>query len=118
MTSTSGAAHRRPRRAGDAGSATAELAVSLPALLMLLAVGLAGLGAIRTQIECVDAAREAARTAARGDQVAPQISGATVTVTTDGDLVRATVVLPWSPLGRGLPGFDVTATSVAAVEPS
>ena len=44
--------------------------------------------------------------------------GASVGVTTDGDLVRATVVVRWSPLSGVLPGFDISATSVAAVEPS
>jgi hypothetical protein len=93
------------------------LAVCLPALVMLLVAGLMALTAIRTQIECVDAAREAARAAARGDPVAPGMPGATVTVTTDDDVVRATVVVRWSP-GGGLPGFDITATSAAAVEPT
>lgn len=110
--------NRRTVRRGEAGSATAELAVSLPALVFLLAVGLMALSAIRAQIECVDAAREAARAAARGEPVASRISEATVIVTTDGDLVRATVVVRWTPIGTGLPGFDITATSVAAVEPS
>ena len=109
---------RLPRPAGDAGSATAELAVSLPALVLLLVVGLAALGAVRTQIACVDAAREAARAAARGEPAAERIAGASVMVTLDGDLVRATVVVHWKPFGGGLPGLDVTATSVAAMEPS
>jgi len=109
---------RRPGRREDAGSATAELAASLPALMLLLAVGLSALAAVRTQIECVDAAREAARAAARGDPEVARIPGAAVSLTTDGDLVRATVVVRWSPLGGGMPGIDITATSVAAVEPS
>jgi hypothetical protein len=86
--------------------------------VLLLVAGLSCLTAVRTQMECVDAAREAARAAARGEPVATRIPDASVTVTTDGDLVRATVVVRWSPLGGVLPGFDVSATSVAAVEPS
>ena len=109
--------HRRSNTVPDVGSATAELAVCLPALVLLLATGLLALTAMRTQIECVDVAREAARTAARGDPVAPGRPGASVTVTPDGDEVRATVVVRFSP-GGGLPGFDITATSVAAVEPT
>ncbi len=111
------ARHRRPNTVRDAGSATAELAVCLPALVLLLATGLMALTAMRTQIECVDVAREAARAAARGDPVVPGMPGASVTVTADGDVVRATVVMRWSP-GGGLPGFDITATSVAAMEPT
>lgn len=109
--------HRRSNTVRDVGSATAELAVCLPALVLLLATGLMGLTAMRTQIECVDVAREAARAAARGDPVAPGMPGASVMVSTDGDVVRATVVVRFSP-GGGLPGFDITATSVAAVEPT
>jgi hypothetical protein len=75
------------------------------------------LSAVRTQIECVDAAREAARAAARGEPVAG-LPGRTVTVTTDGDLVRATVAVHWAPVGSRLPGVDIVATSVAATEPS
>ena len=109
--------HRRSNAVPDVGSATAELAVCLPVLVLLLATGLMALTAVRTQIECVDVAREAARAAARGDPVAPGKPGASVTVNADGDVVRATVVVRWSP-GGGLPGFDITATSVAAVEPT
>jgi hypothetical protein len=111
------ARHRRAKTVRDAGSATAELAVCLPALILLLATGLMALTAIRTQIECVDVAREAARAAARGDPEAPGMPGASVTVMTDGDVARATVVVRWSPVG-GLPAIDITATSVAAVEPT
>jgi hypothetical protein len=109
--------HRHSNTVRDVGSATAELAVCLPALVLLLATGLMALTAMRTQIECVDVAREAARSAARGDPVAPGRPGASVSVTTDGDVVRATVVVRFSP-GGGLPGFDITATSVAAAEPT
>ncbi len=108
--------HRQP--AGDAGSATAELAVSLPALVLLLMVGLTALAAVRTQIECIDAAREAARAAARGEPVVSRVDGATITVGTDGDVARATVRVHSSPLGGRLPGFDISATAVAAVEPT
>ena len=108
----------RVPRGGDSGSATAELAVCLPALVLLLAAGLAALGAIRTQIECVDAAREAARAAARGERAVSRVDGAGVAIATDGDLVRATVRVHYTPFGGGLPGFDITSTSVAAMEPT
>jgi TadE-like protein len=111
------------RRYGpDRGSATAELAVCLPALVLLLMVGLTAVVAVRTQLECLDAAREAVLAAARGDsgvaagiRVAP--TGATVSVAGRGETVTATVRASVHPLGGWAPGIDVAATAVAAVEP-
>jgi hypothetical protein len=40
-----------------------------------------------------------------------------VSVTVEGTTVRATVRLRSSPMGTRLPGFDVSATAVAALEP-
>jgi hypothetical protein len=100
----------------DRGSATVELAVSLPALVLLLATGLAALAAVRTQVECVDAAREAARTVARGERPPSTMDGSITTIAIEEDLVRATVRVHYRPFGGGLPGFDITGTSVAALE--
>ncbi len=101
---------------------TAELAVGLPALVVLLLAALTAVSAVVTKLECVDAAREAARAAARGEpgeaagrRVAPD--GAVVTVASDGELVRATVSSRVRPLGPHLPGIEVTATAVAEREP-
>jgi Flp pilus assembly protein TadG len=104
----------------DRGSATAELAVGLPALVLLLLVGLTAVSAVTTKLQCVDAAREAARTAARGESgsvagTAPD--GADVQVTVVGDTVAVTVRAPVRPLGPRLPSLSVQATAVAAVEP-
>ena len=72
------------------------------------------------QVRCVDAAREAARLAARGDdgsaavaaqRIAPD--GAAVHLRRDGELVVATVTAR-SPL---LPGVTIAADAVAAAEP-
>jgi hypothetical protein len=107
---------------GDRGSATAEFAVGLPALVLMTLVAVSAVSAVLTKMECVDAAREAARAAARGEsgvqggaRVAP--GGATVVVSVNGDLVSATVRAHVSPLSGRLPGFDVSATAVASVEP-
>jgi hypothetical protein len=103
----------------DRGNATVELAVSLPALVLLLYAGLTAVLAVRTDLGCVDAAREVARAVARGDVPAtPLPSGGSVAVATDGDVVRATVHVLEHPLGGRLPGFEITATAVAAVEPT
>jgi hypothetical protein len=80
----------------------------------------AGLTAVSMQVRCVDAAREAARLAARGDdgsaavaaqRVAPD--GAAVELRRDGELVVATVTAR-SPL---LPGVTIAAEAIAAAEP-
>jgi hypothetical protein len=106
----------------DRGSATAELAVSLPALVLMVLTAMTAVVAVRTQLECVDAAREAARAAARGEPgvEAGELAGpdgARATVVRDVDTVRASVRATVHPLGPWLPGFDITAVAVAAVEP-
>ncbi|GAA4693232.1 TadE family type IV pilus minor pilin [Phytohabitans rumicis] len=106
----------------DRGSFTAELAAGLPALMLLLFAGLTAVGAVTTKAQCVDAAREAALAASRGEpgraageRAGP--AGATVSVTVDGDTVVATVRAPVRGLGGLLPGMTVAATAVAAAEP-
>jgi TadE-like protein len=109
-----------PGRRPDAGSATVELAVSLPAMVLMLFVALSAIVAVRVQGECVDAAREAARAAARGEPAVGRRAlppGATVTLVSDGDTVRAVVTVRVTPLGGHLPGVTVAATAVAALEP-
>ncbi|WP_307787862.1 TadE family type IV pilus minor pilin [Mycolicibacterium sp. S2-37] len=90
------------------------------AVVAVLALCLAGLTAVGMQVRCLDAAREAARLAARGDQhsateiargIAPD--GASVDVRRDGSLVVARVSAR-SPL---LPGVIIAARAVAATEP-
>ncbi|MGY1437131.1 TadE family type IV pilus minor pilin [Streptomyces reniochalinae] len=78
---------------------TAEAAVVIPALVLLVAGLLWGLMAAVTRIQCVDAARAGARAAARGEtgdgvvravrSAAPP--GARLKVTKDGELVRVAV---------------------------
>jgi len=106
----------------DRGSLTAELAAALPVVVFLLLAGLTAVNAVGTKLRCLDAAREGARAAARGDsgedagrRAAPP--GATVTVVVDGDTVRASVRAAVRPLGPHLPGLSVDADAVAAVEP-
>jgi hypothetical protein len=115
-----GASGRRP--VVERGSVTAELAVGLPALVLLLLAALTAVSAVTTKLQCVDAAREAVRAAARGEsgtaagkRVAP--SGASVSVSTEGGTVRASISTRVRPLGPYLPGIDVNATAVAEREP-
>ncbi len=86
----------------------------------MVAVCLAGLTAVTQQVRCVDAAREAARLAARGDegvaaatarQIAP--THAAIEFRRDGGFVVATV----TSRAALLPGVAITARAVSALEP-
>jgi hypothetical protein len=86
----------------------------------VLVLCVAGIGAVAGQIRCLDAAREGARLAARGDRSAMAVAqrvappGAGVQIRRDGEFVTATVTIA----ARGLPGLTLSAEAVAAVEPS
>lgn len=114
----------RPRRpAGrDRGSFTAELAAGLPALLLLLFAGITAVDAVTTKAACLDAAREAALAASRGEdgagagtRIAPE--SAVVSIAVHEGRVTATVRAPVRALGARLPRLTVEAGTVAAVEP-
>ena len=83
-----------PRKA-----ATAELAVALPSLVIVLAVALAAVDLGLSQVRCVDAARLGARLLARGEPQGPALAevraaapeGARVSVTTTGTGVTVVV---------------------------
>src|ERR1700755_565651 len=53
--------------AGSAGGVTVEAAFAIAALVAVLMLCVSGLTAVSMQVRCVDAAREAGRLAARGD---------------------------------------------------
>ncbi len=57
----------RCRSAGDRGGATAELAVALPAVAVLIAVCVSGVALGGVQVAASDAAAQAARLIARGE---------------------------------------------------
>lgn len=106
----------------DRGSATVELAVGLPALVLLLLFGLGAVNAALARMQCVDAARDAALTSSRGgdgtaagQRRAPH--GAGVTVSDDGQRVTAVVRVTVHPLGPFLPSVTVDGTAVAEKEP-
>ncbi|HEY0804676.1 MAG TPA: TadE family protein [Pseudonocardiaceae bacterium] len=123
MPATSRASPRHDR-AGctDSGMVTVEAAVALCAFVTVLAMVLAGVSMVLDQIRCTDAAREAARLVARGDQhrapdavhqIAP--GGATLSVTTTGDTIT---VMVQDPAASGLlPGLHVQAEAYAVREP-
>ena len=103
---------------------TAETAVVLPVLLLVLAAAVAAVVVVGGQLRCVDAAREGARAAARGedtatvrglvDRAAPD--GARTGVT-GGEQVTVTVWATIAPLGPLPLRFTVTASATALREP-
>ena len=114
------------RTTRDDGYVTAETAVVLPALLVVLAMAVWVLAAVGAQLRCTDAAGVAARSAARGDapaqvrsageRVAP---GAAVDVRVGPQTVEVVVRTEVRPLGgvlSGLPGLAVSGRAVAARE--
>ena len=54
----------------DDGMVTAELAMALPTVIVVLAVAMAALFAVMTELRCTDAAATAARLLSRGESVA------------------------------------------------
>jgi hypothetical protein len=91
-------------------------------VVILLLFGLTAVGAVLAKMQCVDAAREAARAAARGEsgeaagrRAAPD--GASVSVDVDGDTARAVVRADAPSLVPFIGSFTVTAEAVAATEP-
>lgn len=87
------------RARADSGFVTAEAAVVIPTLVLLLAMVLWGVMAAAARIQCVDGARAGARAAARGESAggvrtavlsaAPH--GAQVSTAREGELVRVQV---------------------------
>ncbi|MFI7586321.1 TadE family type IV pilus minor pilin [Spongisporangium articulatum] len=107
----------------DGGAVTAELAVLLPGVVLLLAAVLSAGTAAAAQVRCTDAAGQAARLAARdeaGDVVVraatARAPGSTVTVRVDGGTVRVEVRSAVRLPLPGRPGLTVRAEAVAARE--
>lgn len=109
---------RSLRERNTSGAVTAEFAVALPAVLMLLAMLLAGSAAGITQLRLEEAARAGARALARGDEppavegMVRKLAGATASsaVVADGEWLSVTVsdrvagpfgtVVPWTLTAR------------------
>jgi len=112
-------------RRRDGGAATAEFAVVLPALVLVVVAGMTAVSILLAQLRCVDGAREAARAAARGESAAVVRSaasrsapdGAGVQVVVAGGEVRVTVSARIGGGGGLLPAFRVEAHAVALREP-
>ena len=116
---------RAGARRGERGTATAELAVALPSLVLVLALALAALDLGIAQVRCVDAARTGARLLARGEPAAPVLQevrgtaprGARVDVGSANGRVTVTVTGAVPRLLAPLDGLVApSATAVARLE--
>ena len=117
----------RPATSGECGMVTAEFAVVLPAVVLVLALSLGALGLAWDQVRCVDAARAGARAASRGDSPAAVIqvasraapSEAMVSMSTSADLVQVSVVSRPRVAASLLPAWLRASSTASAVrEPS
>ncbi len=102
--------------------ATAEMAVALPVLMLLVLTAVYAVQVMGMRVRCLDAAREVARAAARGDPRAPMIGrevlpGSSVSIRRSDRAVTAVVSIRLQPLGRDLPAVTVREQVTAATEP-
>ncbi|HEY9310324.1 MAG TPA: TadE family type IV pilus minor pilin [Microbacterium sp.] len=104
----------RPRLGDDRGSVVAEFAVALPALVLVLVVGVGALAGASRQVRLQDAVADAARLSARGESderarsaVSAAVAGASVDIAARGDLVCV------SASASALFGLRITATGCA-----
>ena len=114
---------------GQRGSVTAETAIVLPVVVLLLIAGMWAIGVVVANIRCVDAARDVARAVARGEppetaraigeRAAPP--GADIEVNrTDSDVavrVSADIRLDW-PVLEAIPSVLVEGRATVQVEPT
>jgi Flp pilus assembly protein TadG len=94
----------RERAAGERGSITAEFAVVMPAVVIVLACALGTMQLVTEQLRLQDAAAVAARTLARGDpgaaaRAAAAAPGASITHAENDGLICVTATAR----GHGLP---------------
>jgi hypothetical protein len=106
---------------------TAEFAVVMPAVVLVLALSVGAMGVALDQVRCVDAARAGARAASRGDSSAAVIlvarraapAHAVVSTAIAGDLVQVSVVSRPRVAPGLLPGWlQASSTASAAREQS
>lgn len=110
-------------RLRDRGSATAELAAAVPALMLLLLASLTGVNGVACKLRCIDAAREAALATARGEAGQPPArraapDDAEIDIRSEGEMVHVVVRARVHPLGQHVPGFVVAGEAAAVMEPS
>lgn len=125
---------RRRRRAAvvgsdrsEAGTVTAEAAMTLPLMVAFVLVLVWMLSAVTAQIRVVDAARDAARAVARGDETSQAVAaavatapeGASVDVSRGSGLATVTVRVEAEPPGWllvPLPSVPLESSAVVGIE--
>ena len=107
----------RRRLGDDAGSVVAELAVALPAFVLVVLLGVGSLTAAARHVRLQDAAADAARLASRGESegrvvsaVTAAVGGASARIERRDDLVCVTAA---APAGPPLPALTIAATGCA-----
>lgn len=101
-----------------------EMAAALPVLMVLVLTGIYAVRVVDARAQCLDAAREVARAAARGDDTAVARGrlmlgdAAAVSVSTVSGNVTARTSVRVHPGWSGLPAVTVTETATAATEPA
>ena len=116
-------ARSRSSRRDDQGMVTAEAAMVLPVLLLVLGLMITVVVTLSAKIKILDASREAARLAARGEGTSAAVAAGerlgpahtTVEIRDRAHWVEAVVHAQIRPFSR-LPGFTVTATTLAERE--
>jgi hypothetical protein len=113
--------------APDAGMVTAELAVGLPAVVLVLGAALGAIGTVTMQLRCADAAEVAARLAARGEPAVVVVAAARAAAPAGADIRiepagrTVTVVVSARPrlpgLGIALPAGTIRERFSEAYEP-
>ncbi|RNL83291.1 TadE family type IV pilus minor pilin [Halostreptopolyspora alba] len=115
----------RSRPWAERGSVTAETAVALPSLALVLGIALAAVQAAAAHLACVDAARVGARALARGDSEATVRSSvsavaperAETELSDEAGFARVVVRAPVA-LGPGIgTPFEVTGKATIPMEP-
>ncbi|WP_232711656.1 TadE/TadG family type IV pilus assembly protein [Microbacterium lacus] len=107
-------------RLGDRGSVAAEFAVTLPAALLLILIGIGAVSAGAQTARLQGAAADAARLIARGEvqlaeSLVGRVPGAAAMRADEGDrLVCVTLSAPVAVPGLAAAGFDASARACAA----
>jgi Flp pilus assembly protein TadG len=109
--------------ARDRGMVTAEMAVCLPVLVLVLSFALSVVSVVDRRARVQDAAAEAARALARGDaSAARQLAqaaapGTSLRIVTSGGDVTVTATAHVALLASRLPSVTISASAVAELEP-
>lgn len=112
------------RSTRDEGTVTAELAICLPGVMVICVALLMTGQAVIGEVRCADAARAAARLAARGEPSGAVVAeamrrappGAKVRLARTGDTVTVEVHSPLRGVGAGWTGLAANGSATASVE--